>query len=89
PLKIRAENQGLLFSENQEKQHLVHKAHEHPWCRIIICTEEYTSKTCGFCSYIYHKLGGSKVFRCPKYKTELDRDINSARNILLRYLTKN
>ncbi|CAG8703828.1 11196_t:CDS:2 [Gigaspora margarita] len=63
-------------------------AHEHPWCRIILCTEEYTSKTCGFCSYIHHKLGGSKKFCCPKCKMELDRDINGARNILLRYLTK-
>ena len=32
--------------------------------------------------------GGSKVFCCPECKTELDRDINGARNILLRYLTK-
>ncbi|CAG8619909.1 14009_t:CDS:2 [Gigaspora margarita] len=68
--------------------HLAHKAREHPWCQIIICTEEYTSKTCGFCGYVYRKLGGSKVFRCPECKTELDRDINGARNILLRYLTK-
>lgn len=70
------------------RQHLAHKAREHPWCRIILCTEEYTSKTCRFCSNVYRKLGGSKVFRCPECKTELDRDINSARNILLRYLTK-
>ncbi|CAG8843688.1 29051_t:CDS:2, partial [Gigaspora margarita] len=43
------------------RQHLVHKAREYPWCRIILCTEEYT---------------------------KLDRDINGAHNILLRYLTK-
>ncbi|CAG8563269.1 1267_t:CDS:2 [Ambispora gerdemannii] len=22
-------------------QHLIHKAREHPWCRIVVCTEEY------------------------------------------------
>ena len=48
----------------------------------------YRSKTCGFCGYIHKKLGGSKVFSCPQCKTKLDRDINGARNILLRYLTK-
>ena len=48
----------------------------------------YRSKTCGFCGYIHKKLGGSKVFCCPQCKTNLDRDINGARNILLRYLTK-
>ena len=67
---------------------LIHKAREHSWCRVVICTEEYTSKTCGFCGYIHKKLGGSKVFCCPQCKTNLDRDINGARNILLRYLTK-
>src|SRR6185312_2900483 len=49
---------------------LIHKAREHSWCRVVICTEEYTSKTCGFCSssYIHKKLGGSKVFCCPQCK---------------------
>src|SRR6185312_7815295 len=41
------------------QQHLVHKAR---WCRVVICTEEYTSKTCGSCGYIHKKLGGSKMF---------------------------
>ncbi|CAG8530706.1 19303_t:CDS:2, partial [Gigaspora margarita] len=59
------------WSHFRFRQHLVHKAREHPWCRIILCTEEYTSKTCGFCGFIYHKLGGSKVFCCPECKTEI------------------
>ncbi|GBC07164.1 hypothetical protein RclHR1_00730013 [Rhizophagus clarus] len=70
------------------RQHLIHKAREYPWCQVVICTEEYTSKTCGFCGYIHKKLDGSKEFCCPQCKTKLDRDINGARNILLRYLTK-
>ena len=28
------------------------------------------------------------MFCCPQCKTNLDRDINGARNILLRYITK-
>ncbi|CAG8775942.1 22514_t:CDS:1, partial [Gigaspora rosea] len=50
------------WSHFRFRQHLAHKAREHPWCRIIICTEEYTSKTFGFCGYVYRKLSGSKVF---------------------------
>ncbi|CAG8849267.1 3172_t:CDS:2, partial [Racocetra persica] len=30
------------WSHFRFQQHLAHKAHEHLWCRIIICTEEYT-----------------------------------------------
>src|SRR5205085_1514531 len=77
------------WSHYHFQQHLIHKAREHSWCRVrcrvVICTGEYTSKTCG---YIHKKLGGSKVFCCPQCKTNLDRDINGACNILLRYLTK-
>src|SRR5947208_16651604 len=58
--------------------HLIHKAREHPWCQVVICTEEYTSKTCGSCGYIHKKLGGSKEFCCPQCKINLDRDINGA-----------
>jgi putative transposase len=76
------------WSHFRFRQHLIHKACEYPWCQVVICTEEYTSKTCGFCGYIHKKLGGSKEFCCPQCKTKLDRDINGARNILLRYLTK-
>ena len=77
------------WSHYRFRQHLIHKAHEHPWCQIILCTEEYTSKTCGSCGCIHHGLGGSKVFRCPSCAADIDRDINGARNILLRYLTIN
>lgn len=77
------------WSHYRFRQHLLHKAREHPWCEVVVCTEEYTSKTCGRCGHINKGLGGSKVFRCPACHAELDRDINGARNILLRYLTVN
>ncbi|TVQ43302.1 MAG: hypothetical protein EA365_12830, partial [Gloeocapsa sp. DLM2.Bin57] len=32
------------------------------------------------------KLGGAKVFKCPKCGTQLLRDVNGARNIMLRAL---
>ena len=54
---------------------------------LIITSEEYTSKTCGNCGTINNKLGGSKVFKCDKCKVVIDRDMNGARNILIKYLT--
>ena len=53
---------------------------------LIICSEEYTSKTCGKCGLINKKLGSSKRFECDKCKIKIDRDINGARNILLKNL---
>ena len=63
-------------------------------CKVIECDEAYTSKTCGYCGTINYKLGSSKVFKCkhedcPKKFISSDRDILAARNILLRYLSRN
>lgn len=51
--------------------------------RVIVGTEEYTSKTCGNCFNIHWKLGDSKVFKCPTCKFSIHRDLNAARNIML------
>ena len=56
---------------------------------VIICDEAYTSKTCGWCGHLHDKLGASKNFFCPRCRAHFDRDVNGARNILLRYLTLN
>ena len=66
---------------------LANKAREYPWCKVLIVDEAYTSKTCGMCGHIHQSLGGNKVFRCPHCSFEIDRDVNGARNILLRFLT--
>lgn len=47
-------------------------------------SEPYTSKTCGQCGKINLLLGNSKDFKCLGCNLEIDRDINGARNILLR-----
>lgn len=51
---------------------------------VIFVNEAYTSKTCTKCGHIHEKLGGSKVFKCPACGTTISRDINGARNIMLR-----
>ncbi|MGE5655013.1 MAG: RNA-guided endonuclease InsQ/TnpB family protein, partial [Actinomycetota bacterium] len=53
---------------------------------VVRCNESYTSKTCTNCGHIHNKLGGSKVFNCSNCGVRIKRDINGARNILLRAL---
>lgn len=69
-------------------QRLRYKSHEYPHCNLIETTEEYTSKTCGSCGYIDRKLGSKKEYKCSLCKVRIDRDANGARNILLKYLTR-
>ena len=54
--------------------------------RMIEVSEAYTSKTCPVCGGVHERLGGSKVFRCPHCGHVAPRDVNGARNILLRAL---
>ena len=64
-----------LLSKAQEKN-----------VRVIIKPEYYTSKTCGKCGNIKSNLEGDKIYKCEKCGLTIDRDINGARNILLRNL---
>lgn len=50
--------------------------------------EGYTSKTCGWCGTINNNLGANKVFSCNSCKIVIDRDINGARNILIKNYDK-
>ena len=65
------------------------KSKEYFGCNVLEVTEEYTSKTCGKCGFINKKLGANKIFNCNKCKLQIDRDLNGARNILLKFLTEN
>lgn len=77
----------LTWSHFAFRAMLKDKAELFPWVTVLECDEPYTSKTCGQCGAIHHKLGGSKTFRCPACDYVADRDISAARNILLRYLS--
>lgn len=68
------------------QQRLLSKSCEYKDCYVNICTEEYTSITCGNCGNIKHKLGGAKTYNCNKCKISIDRDTNGARNILIKHL---
>lgn len=79
----------MMWSHYSFQQRLINKTREYPWCKVLIVDEQYTSKTCGICGNIHQYLGSNKIFNCPKCKIEMDRDVNAARNIYLRFLTLN
>jgi transposase len=56
--------------------------------RVIIPPEDFTSKTCSSCGALNGGLGSSRTFKCPRCCKCFDRDINAAKNILLKYITE-
>ena len=68
-------------------ERIKHKANMNN-CEVIICNEHHTSKTCTNCGKLNYNLGSSKTFDCDACKIKIDRDVNGARNVLIRSLTK-
>ncbi len=56
--------------------------------RVIVCTEEYTSATCGKCNGYKLDLGSNKIYKCNSCDYIADRDENAAFNIL-RFVVAN
>jgi IS605 OrfB family transposase len=83
PKKVR--RSLLVLAHFKFKLRLAQKASE-TGMRLIICNEAYTSKTCTGCGVLNDKLGSSKIFNCGNCRLSIDRDINGARNIMLRVL---
>jgi len=50
---------------------------------VILVNEAFTTKTCSCCGSRY-EIGKSKTYICSKCNTTMDRDINAAKNILLK-----
>lgn len=76
---------GLLMRLYKYKQRLEFKCTQRKIGYMEI-DESYTSKTCTNCGYIKNNLGQSKTFNCNVCKISIGRDINGARNILLKSL---
>lgn len=62
---------------------LEHKALEYN-VKLNLVKEHYTSKTCGVCGNIKNIKADSE-YECKKCKAHLDRDLNGARNILIKH----
>lgn len=53
--------------------------------KIVEGDEAWTSKTCGNCLYVNHRLTlGDREFNCPNCGISIHRDGNAARNILIK-----
>jgi len=77
----------ISLSHYKFKEILKYKASCYKDRNVFICDESYTSKTCGKCGYLKDNLGGSKIYECNNCKSVMDRDVNGARNVLLRILS--
>ena len=83
-LRNKTSRAMLGWAHYRFKMKLKAKAEEYS-CKVVDCTEEYTSKTCGNCGEI-NPIGGKEVWTCKYCGCVHDRDINGARNILLKQL---
>ena len=83
-LKHKTSRAMLGWVHYRFKMKLKAKAEEYS-CKVVDCTEEYTSKTCGNCGEI-SSIGGKEVWTCKHCGCVHDRDINGARNILLKQM---
>jgi IS605 OrfB family transposase len=55
---------------------------------LVILDERHTSKMCSGCEYLQDMPLWKRTYTCPKCELVMDRDENSAVNILTRYLAR-
>lgn len=72
-----------LFSYYKFNEKLQFKCKEYG-SNLVIVDESYTSKTCTKCGNLHKTLGSNKTYKCVKCNMVIDRDVNGARNILLK-----
>lgn len=75
-----------LLKHYQFRERLKFKAEQYG-SHVVEQDESYTSKTCGGCGKLNQKLGAKKQFKC-ECGFELDRDLNGARNIMIKCIGK-
>ena len=51
---------------------------------VNIVNESYTTMTCGKCGILNKNVGPSRIFNCLDCGVSIDRDLNGARNILIK-----
>ena len=85
----RSKNNLKAWRHGAFIDYLKYKNFEYLGSKLIIPTEEYTTKTCSHCGSVDHGFTSSEDYLCPnpKCSREFDRDANSALNILLKTLT--
>lgn len=70
------------------KERLKHRCQQMKNSKVLIVSEAWTTKTCSGCGWIWSDMTTKdRMFTCKSCKLEIDRDINGARNIMIRTLT--
>ena len=86
-LKSKYVRSLLNLNHSEFKNKLIEKSLDYKNCNVMVSNESYTSKTCTNCGYVKDKLTNKKrIYRCPVCCLSINRDLNGARNILLRAL---
>lgn len=70
----------LSFAHSKFRNFLKLKCEEFS-TKLTIVSEEFTSKTCGNCGHVQN-IGGKSHWKCKECYSEMDRDVNGARNIM-------
>lgn len=78
----------MSLSHYSFRQRLIHTASKVKNTNVILCRENHTTKTCSLCGNIDNNVGINKIYKCQSCGIMVDRDINGARNILIRACTK-
>jgi len=52
----------LTWAHYRFRKRLLFKSQEYPWCKVIICSEAYTSIACGHCGKLNRELGKNEIF---------------------------
>jgi putative transposase len=85
PFGKRTARDMLSWGHYEFKQRLLWKAKRRNRSGdVFIVSEEKTTMTCGNCGHLDRNVGGSKIYNCSECHTVIGRDINAARNILIR-----
>lgn len=77
------------LSHYKFKQRLIHRCSQMKHCKVLVVSEAWTTKTCSCCGWIWENMTTSnREFICKgECGGTYDRDVNAARNILIRILT--
>ena len=87
--KVRSSTRRKLntLQHYQFKQRLIDKCSSLLNTKVVIVTEEYTTKTCTHCGHINSQVESDKIINCTECNVIVDRDVNGARNIYLKSIT--
>ncbi len=75
------------YAHYRFKEYLHFKAREYKR-NVFAVSEVCTTKTCSRCGYLKHDVGRSEVYECDSCGLRADRDMNAAKNILVRNIVE-